>query len=93
MGYCPCPRCAIRLDCVHNLGMKNDRKHRITKARIDNAALRNSVAKARQAIYMDNRPVDSTPVEALLKEESYVPTRVRHVSNFSVVGGSHDYSY
>lgn len=76
LGLCPCPRCTIRLDRVHNLGMRTDRKHRVTKARIDNETLHKNVAKARHAIYVENRPVDATVVEDLLKEESYIPTRV-----------------
>jgi hypothetical protein len=66
----------IRTEQIPNLGMKNDRKHCITKARIDNDTCRANVDKARQAIYVKNRPVDSDPVEDLLKEESYVPTKV-----------------
>lgn len=75
-GISPCPRCTIRLDRVHNLGMKNDRKHRITKARVDNDKRRSKIVEARKAIYVDNLPVNSGPVEKSLKDESYVPTRV-----------------
>lgn len=76
MGLCLCPRCTIRTDRVHNLGMKNDRKHRISKARVDNDIRRKRVDKACDAIYTLNRPVDCTLAENELKEESYIPTKV-----------------
>lgn len=75
-GYCLCPQCTIHTDRVHNLGMKRDRKDRVSKTRKDTTDLHVRVEKARDAIYMLNRPVDSSLVEKELKDESYIPTRV-----------------
>lgn len=47
-----------------------------TLARADDEAKRNKVAAARQIIYEDNYAVDNEDVEALLKDESLVPTNV-----------------
>lgn len=56
--------------------MKNDRKRRITQARIDDDKRRTDVKNARHAIYTLNRPVDSDLVESYIKEKSYIPTKV-----------------
>lgn len=47
-----------------------------TLARADDEAKRNKVAAARQIIYEDNYAMDNEDVEALLKDESLVPTNV-----------------
>lgn len=56
--------------------MKNDRKRRKTKARVDGPHRRELIKSAREFIYDMARPVDSDKVENLLKGESYVPTDV-----------------
>lgn len=84
LGGCPCPRCLIPLERVHNLGMKNDRKQRKTLARIDNQHRRDLIEDARKIIYDLNRPVSCKKVENILKEHSYVPTEVHNL--ISLVG-------
>lgn len=78
LGDCPCPRCLVRLENVHQLGMKSDRKHRKTKARIDGPDRRDLIDSARDIIYDMARPVNADRVENLLKNKSYVPTNVCH---------------
>jgi hypothetical protein len=80
LGRCPCPRCLIPLDRVANLGMRRDMAQRRTLARIDNVKRRNRVEMAREKIYKNGYVVDSTAVEALLQEDSLVPTAVRAFS-------------
>jgi hypothetical protein len=61
---------------IQNLGMLRDIKQRETLARVDDEARRRKVETARDIVYERNYAVDSTAVEALLKEESLVPTSV-----------------
>lgn len=76
LGNCPCPRCLIPLDRVHNLGMARDRTQRVTLARIDDNQRRSKVSGARRIIYEENLQVNCSAVENLLKETSLVPTTV-----------------
>jgi hypothetical protein len=76
MGELPCPRCLIPLSRVQNLGMVLDRKQRKTLARVDDDARRRSIRTARDIIYQQHYAVDSEHVEAVLKEQSLVPTIV-----------------
>lgn len=77
LGGCPCPRCLIPLSDAHKFGMKRDQNRRVTLAREDNQSRRAKVSGARKVIYDRNYAVTSAPVEALLKEQSLVPTAVR----------------
>jgi hypothetical protein len=56
--------------------MKRDMQQRETLSRVDDEAKRSKVAAARRIIYEANYAVDSDAVEALLKEQSLVPTTV-----------------
>jgi hypothetical protein len=56
--------------------MKLDMKQRHTLARMDDKNRREKVDLARDMIYNRNFVVNSKHVEALLKEESLVPTAV-----------------
>jgi hypothetical protein len=56
--------------------MKLDMKQRRTLARVDDENRRSKVDLARDIIYNRNFAVNSKHVEALLKEESLVPTAV-----------------
>jgi len=76
LGRCPCPRCLIPLDRVASMGMRRDMIQRRTLARIDNVKRRNRVETAREKIYEKGYVVDSKAVEALLQEDSLVPTAV-----------------
>ncbi|OBZ70781.1 hypothetical protein A0H81_09000, partial [Grifola frondosa] len=70
LGRCPCPRCLIPLDRVHNLGMARDLAQRTTLSRVDDVNHRNQVASARSIIYNMNYAVNSAAVERLLAKES-----------------------
>jgi hypothetical protein len=76
LGRCPCPRCLIQLSHVHNMGTARDMKQRETHVRVDDENRRRKVDTAREIIYKKNYAVDSGPVEALLQEQSLVPTSV-----------------
>jgi hypothetical protein len=85
LGLCPCPRCLIPLDRVHNLGMIRDMSQRKTLARVDDNYRRNKIAAARRIIYEKNYQVNSTAVENLLREESWVPNVVCSQKCFFVI--------
>jgi hypothetical protein len=76
LGKCPCPRCLIPLNRVHNLGMVLDRAQRVTMARLDDNESRKRVFAARRLIYKKNMQVYSKAVNDLLEETSQVPTAV-----------------
>lgn len=75
-GTCLCPRCLIPITRVQNLGMKQDMKERKTLARVDDESTRRMIDRARVIIYEKNYAVDTDSVEAILKEQSLVPTLV-----------------
>ena len=76
LGHCPCPRCLIPMDRVHNMGMPCDMTQRKSLMRIDNVQWRSRVEAAREAIYVKNSAIDGVAVQNLLKEDSLVPTAV-----------------
>jgi hypothetical protein len=76
LGLCPCPRCLIPLNRVHNLGMVRDMNQRKTLARVDDIHRQSKITAARRVIYEKHYQVDSTAVENLLQEESWVPNEV-----------------
>lgn len=76
MAICPCPRCLIPKDHAHKMGMRQDKRQRVSLARTDNLQYRAKISSARDIIYQKHRAVDSTPVQNLLKPESLVPTEV-----------------
>ena len=80
LGTCPCVRCKTPKSRIHELGMKRDwsRRSAPTNIRIDDEHLRRKVNLARKWIYEQGKGVQSAAVEALLAEESLVPTLVRH---------------
>ena len=64
---------------MDRLGTKLDSCHRINLARVDNLRYRSTISDARNKIYEQNCAVDSTMVDDLLKNESWVPTEVRKI--------------
>ena len=58
-------------------GTERDTFQRVALARKDTQERRNKVVAARRLIYEQNYVVDTPQVEALLKEESLVPTKVQ----------------
>jgi hypothetical protein len=75
-GTCLCPRCLIPRNRVQNLGMTLDMKQRQTLARVDDESRTRLIERAREIIYRKNYAVDTDAVEAILKEQSLVPTLV-----------------
>ena len=81
-GTRSCLRCIISKECIHHFGTEGDFQQRELLARRDSRERRNKVVTARWLIYEQNYVVDTPQVEALLKEESLVPTKVRFHVNF-----------
>ena len=75
-GQCPCPCCLVPLNKVHNLGTTTDMKQNEKLACVDNVNHRNKVETTRDIIYHKNYTVNNKASEAMLKEESYVATKV-----------------
>lgn len=61
---------------VHNLGTKTDMKQRKNLERIDDQDRRDKINTARSIIYEQNYAVKNDASEAILKDESYVATKV-----------------
>ena len=81
LGTCPCPRCLIPLNRVHNLGMTRDMSQRRTLARVDDDNRRCKVIAARRAIYGKTFQINSAAVNAILQNESLVPNVVCKLLN------------
>ena len=73
-GRCPCPRCLMPLNKIHNLGTVSDMRQRQSLARVDNLDRRSKVKKARSIIYDQDYAVNNEASEKLLKNESLVAT-------------------
>ena len=58
---------------------------RVSKARVDGIERQNKVAAARRFIYEHNMQVNSTAVEALLRDWSGVLTTVSQLSSINVL--------
>lgn len=75
-GLCPCPRCLMPLNKVHNLGTKLDMKQRQTLARTDDLDRRTRVKEARSIIYDKDYAVNNDASEKLLIDQSLVAIEV-----------------
>lgn len=64
------------MERVPDMGMVRDMRQRMTLARIDDNATRHKVETARNLIYNKFYAVDNDGVEAMLKDESLVPSSV-----------------
>lgn len=78
LGPCPCPRCAIPKVRFIELATMNDMEARESMARHDTQDRQQKVADARALIFNQGYAVNSVHIEALLKNESLVPTEVSH---------------
>ena len=74
LGYSSCPQCLICLSQVEGMGGAHDRKQCKTLAQVDDETRRRKVNTARDIIYNKHYAIDYDGVEALLKEQSLVPT-------------------
>jgi len=73
---CPCPRCLTPKNQIDDLGSNNDMRQRKVLARVDTEERWGKVTAARRLIYQQHYVVDTPQVEALLKPESLLPTKV-----------------
>lgn len=83
MGDCPCPQCTIKKTDIGNVLSKADIRARQRLVRKDDRIRRDKIDKARDIIYTHGYAVNSERVEELLKDESWVPTKVRVSLNLS----------
>ncbi|KAJ2965454.1 hypothetical protein NUW54_g14114 [Trametes sanguinea] len=74
-GRCPCPRCLTTFDRIDRLGTREDIEARKLNTRAPTAEQDRLVQEARELIYDSGYVVNSDHVEALLREQSLVPTR------------------
>ena len=72
---------------MHHIGMKTDILQRQILAREDTQERRNKIIAAHQLIYEKNYVVGTPQVEALLKEESLVPTKVSSCGRLFIICG------
>jgi len=80
-GICPCPRCLIPKSNLDQLGLIADSKNHIDKARKYDT---DRVDKARNAIYLQGKPIGGIDVEQLLKASSAVPTSVSLIYIYTI---------
>ena len=73
---CPCPRCLTPKNQIDDLGSNSDMRQRRVLACVDTEERQDKVAAARQLIYQQHYVIDTPQVEALLKPESLLPTKV-----------------
>ncbi|KDQ54440.1 hypothetical protein JAAARDRAFT_60806 [Jaapia argillacea MUCL 33604] len=78
-GRCPCPRCLVTFDTIPSLGTPHDRE-------AHSEARQQLVANARKLIYKQGYVVTSEHVDALLKEQSLVPTKNTFSSKLLLLG-------
>lgn len=64
------------MDRIPGLGTETDRGIRVNEARVDTAERRERVDAARELIYDKGYVVNAKNVDAILKEDSSVPTEV-----------------
>ena len=77
MAHCPCPRCLVTLDQIHEIGTKRDMLRRVRFARQDNDIVQEKIARARRAILLRGAAVRGLYTEPILKPSSMTPNRVR----------------
>jgi hypothetical protein len=75
LGSCPCPICFIKKANISGLGTKADDQRR-DHLRTDTERRRSKVEKSRTYIFENGRGVNSTWVNDLLQEDSWIPTQV-----------------
>lgn len=77
MGTCLYPHCLVQKADVHQMGTVNDLKRRVTNAHQDDHPTHWRIEEVRKKIFLKGRAINSAHVEAFLKDESLIPTRVR----------------
>ena len=79
-GSCPCLRCLVPKSKITEVGTAFDERWREKSRRVDDLNRNWNVSLARDFIYERGFRVRSAAVERLLAEESYTPTKVRHLT-------------
>ncbi|KDR76734.1 hypothetical protein GALMADRAFT_225666 [Galerina marginata CBS 339.88] len=74
LARCPCPRCGIQKRRIGGLGTHVDNQRR-QHIRVDTQQRQEKVEISRKWIFVHGKGVKSKPVEDLLQEDSYIPTR------------------
>jgi len=90
---CPCPRCLTPKNLIDDLGLNNDMQQWQALAHVDMAERWSKVAAAHHLIYQEYYVVDTPQVEALLKEESLVPTKVLYFFYFTAICTQYSWLY
>jgi hypothetical protein len=76
LGNCPCPRCLITKDQIHEIGMKRDKQRREKLSRVDSDRRKRTIELARKLIFDKGIRPGSKFVTKLLDENSLTPNRV-----------------
>src|SRR5271169_1397193 len=71
----PCPRCFIQKSQIKDFGSHVDDQRR-AHIRVDTDQRQDKVDTSRKWIFENGRGVNSQPVNNIIQEDSYVPTRV-----------------
>ena len=79
-GSCPCPQCLVPKSKIPEAGTAFDKWQHEKSRHVDNLNRNWNVSLVRDFIYERGFRVRSAAVEHLLAEESYTPTKVRHLT-------------
>ena len=79
-GSCPCPRCLVPKSKIPEVGTAFDKWQHEKSWHVDNLNWNWKVSLAGDFIYERGFGVRLAAVECLLAEESYTPTKVRHLT-------------
>jgi len=76
LAACPCPRCLLLKSKIPRIGSNTDQIQRLKLARVDSNARRGKIEIARRFMFEQGINVTSKRLDALLQDQSLVPTRV-----------------
>lgn len=77
LGLAPCPRCTVKKSDVYKLGQKQDIQNRVRNARKDDHHRRHTIKMVAAWINEKGYVIQGTPVQNVLKKDSWVPIEVR----------------
>ena len=93
LGICPCPRCLTPKSQIDDLGLNNNMQQQQLLACVDMEEQWSKVAAAHHIIYQEHYVVNIPQVEALLKDESLVPTKVLYFFDFIAICTQYSWLY
>ena len=76
LAACPCPRCLLLKSKIPRIGSNTDQIQRLKLACVDSNARRGKIEIARRFMFEQGINVTSKRLDALLQDQSLVPTRV-----------------